>query len=159
MLHIRAAFLEDAADLLNTRISAFKLDEELYGMGPPGFRSIDSILQSINEGRCYTILKDTRIIGGVIISSKGGGHYRLNGIWINPQYQNNGFGSQVITFIENELKDKKSIFLNTPHKSYRNHHFYEKIGFKKIGEDREAVDSCDDYKRDFYLFLYQKNYD
>lgn len=41
--------------------------------------------------------------------------------------------------------------LHTPYKNYRNHHFYEKMGYKKIGETVPKVD-----KVGFYLFEYEK---
>lgn len=36
-------------------------------------------------------------------------------------------------------------------KNYRNHHFYEKMGYRKIGETEPKMD-----KGGFYLFEYEK---
>lgn len=41
--------------------------------------------------------------------------------------------------------------LHTPYKNFRNHHFYEKMGYKKIGETQPKED-----KNGFYLFEYEK---
>jgi hypothetical protein len=37
MIQFKLATLGDAESILSSRISAFKEDEELYGMGPPGY--------------------------------------------------------------------------------------------------------------------------
>lgn len=52
--------------------------------------------------------------------------------------------------IEEKYPDAKSWFLDTPYLSFRNHHLYEKMGYKKIGEE------IPDKESNFKLFLYEK---
>jgi hypothetical protein len=49
--------------------------------------------------------------------------------------------------------DARKWSLDTPYKSYRNHYFYEKHGYVKVGETQPEKEN------EFYLFLYEKNID
>lgn len=51
---------------------------------------------------------------------------------VSKEYQNQGIGAKAISFLENEFPDAKCWRLYTPYKNYRNHHFYEKMGYKKL---------------------------
>jgi len=99
----------------------------------------------------YKILVEDNIIGGVIISDMGGGHYELSRIFIAPDFQNKGIGTQAIQFIEKAFPAAKRWTLDTPCWAYRNQHFYEKMGYVKVGE------AAPDKHRWFSLFLYEKN--
>ncbi|MCL9777185.1 hypothetical protein [Vibrio methylphosphonaticus] len=52
--------------------------------------------------------------------------------------------------IENEYSHVPVWNLVTPYKAYRNHHFYEKLGYRKVGEVQPNPDN------DFKVFEYQK---
>ena len=62
-----------------------------------------------------------------------------------------GIGTNAMKFLEMEFPDAKKWTLETPHLSYRNHHFYEKMGFTKVGETEP-----DPKNNGFYLYLYEK---
>lgn len=81
----------------------------------------------------------------------GDGLYWLGGIYIEKASQNKGIGAKAISFIEGEFSQAKRWRLHTPYKNYRNHHFYEKMGYRKIGETTPKED-----KGGFYLFEYEK---
>lgn len=55
-------------------------------------------------------------------------------LFINPACASKGIGSMVWKDIEKEYNEAKIWILETPDYSKRNHHFYEKCGFEKIGE-------------------------
>jgi len=86
-------------------------------------------------GEYYKILDDYRIIGGIIAFDKGKGHYNLGRIFIHPDYQNKGIGAQAIEFIENTLPQATRWTLGTPRWNKRTQHFYQKMGYVKIGAD------------------------
>jgi len=46
-------------------------------------------------------------------------------------------------FIEKEAEfaNAKSWFLETPHRSFKNHYFYEKLGYVKTGQIEEINDN------------------
>ncbi|MFJ6210225.1 GNAT family N-acetyltransferase [Lysinibacillus sp. NPDC092081] len=55
-------------------------------------------------------------------------------MFISKKYQNKGLGSQIMKLVEGEFPLAVEWVLDTPHLNSRNHHFYEKIGYKKIGQ-------------------------
>ena len=83
----------------------------------------------------FKFVKEGKIIGGIGIYDKGDLHYRIGSLsYLDLDYQNQGIGSLAMNFIEKEFAYVLKWTLETPYKSYINHHFYEKFGLKKIGE-------------------------
>lgn len=64
-------------------------------------------------------------------------------------YQNKKIGSMLMKHLDEVFPDAKLWHLNTPYKSYRNHHFYEKYGYVKVGETEPEKDG-------FCLFQYER---
>ncbi|TWT00115.1 N-acetyltransferase [Planomicrobium sp. CPCC 101079] len=60
--------------------------------------------------------------------------YRLNRIFLSNKYQNQGLGSKIMQLIEKEFPAAVEWNLDTPHLNNRNHHFYEKLGYQKVGQ-------------------------
>ena len=85
----------------------------------------------------------------MIIFNLGGGRYRLGAIFIDTEHQNKGIGTKAIEFLEKIHKDAEVWELDTPYKNYRDQHFYEKLGYKKVAETVAE-------KNGFYLFIYEK---
>lgn len=141
----------DANILFDIALRAFDDDYKLYGCIPPGIDSIDWHLEKIRDGLYYKIILDGKIIGGFKLFNCGKKHFQLGAIYIDPEFHNKGIGTQTIEFIEKTYFSVKKWTLDTPYKNYRNHHFYEKMGYKKTGEFKP------DPKEDFCLFLYEKN--
>ena len=154
---ITIASLSDLDDLIRTEKDAFSDDERTYGTGPYGSNPEKELTREINECQCYKITVTDKTIGGAFIRNNGDGEYRLKRIWIQEKDQGKGLGTGILKRIENMLIDKKKLSLDTPYKSYRNHHFYEKNGFikafeRKLDNNQEVVDP------DFTLFEYEKRY-
>ena len=70
--------------------------------------------------------------------------------YISPEYQNKKIGTGVMALIEKKYKKIKKWWLFTPYKEFRNHYFYEKIGYKKVGESQPIENNA------FTLFRYEK---
>lgn len=80
--------------------------------------------------------------GVLLISHTGREHARIDWFYIDPEFQNRGIGGKVITIIE-EMYPMVNIWtLDTIQKSIRNHYFYEKNGYEKIGETEEERYYC-----------------
>lgn len=141
----------DAADLVKMQIVAFHDDARLYPdeeeSGPPGYDSVDVMLEKIGEAEVYKIVSDGRIIGGIILYDHGQGEMHLDVINIDPAYHNRGIGTQAMHFIEG-AHPAKNWTLHTPGYAIRNQHFYEKLGYVKTEEV---------YDGDFLLFAYEKH--
>ena len=56
-------------------------------------------------------------------------------IIINGEYQNKGLGSALMALLEANYPLARSFSLDTPHLNIRNHHFYEKLGYKVAGDE------------------------
>ena len=89
------------------------------------------------------------IIGDIQIKENPENKYYLRVISILKRYQGFGIGQKSIKFIENEFINAEEWSLITPYKSLRNHHFYEKMGYIKVGEYRHSPV--------LIMFKYQKN--
>ena len=101
----------------------------------PGFNSIDMQKYHTWDNKYYKIIYHEDIIGVTLISYTGREHGRIDRLYILPKYQDMGLGSNILKVIE-ELFPKVNIWsLDTIEESSRNHHFYEKNGYKLIGKD------------------------
>ena len=127
----------DAETLVKVQIAAFHDDARMYpGVelgGPPGYDSVDVMLRKIGEAEVYKIVADSQIVGGIILYDEGHGHFHLDVLDIDPAYHNRGIGTQAMHFIEQTYPATKWT-LNTPGYAIRNQHFYEKLGYVKVGE-------------------------
>lgn len=151
MLEFIRATVADLNEFMEAKINAFSDDVEQYGFGPTGYDDYEKEKKNIEHYPTYKIVLDKQIIGGITCGDLGDGLFWLGGIYIDKQHQNRGIGAKAITFLENEFPQAKRWKLHTPYKNYRNHHFYEKMGYKKVGETPPKAD-----KGGFYLFVYEK---
>jgi len=138
MIRIRKATPKDAQELATASQKAFDNDVN-YGApgpgGPPGYKSDRWQSRMMHVGSYYTILDDLRIIGGLIVFDQGAGEFELGRIFLHPEYQNKGIGTQVIAFMEAAFPQAKTWHLGTPLWAKRNQHFYEKCGYERVGLD------------------------
>lgn len=133
---IERATAADAETLVRIQIAAFHHDAEIYpGVeigGPPGYDSVAKMLEKIQQDECYKIMDMERCIGGLVVFVMGEEHYHLDVIFLDPAYHHRGIGTQAIQFIE-AMYPANLWTLDTPQWAVRNHHFYEKLGYAKVG--------------------------
>jgi|SRR5690554_1858300 len=142
MLRFERARMVDAREL--TRISWLSFEHDInYGApgvgGPPGYKSVRWQNMMIQRAKYYKILLNDKIIGGFIVFPKDSGAYELGRIFIDPACQNQGVGTKALQYMEELFSEAKKWRLGTPQWNRRNHHFYEKIGYTKVGEDRDEA--------------------
>jgi GNAT superfamily N-acetyltransferase len=130
----------DTEALVKVQIRAFHDDARIYpGVeigGPPGYDSVEHTRHKIEQTDFYKIEVNEEIIGGIVVFDQGGGHFHLDLLYLDPDYHNQGIGSQAMQFIELTYAASKWS-LDTPLWAVRNHHFYEKFGYIKVGEVQE----------------------
>lgn len=68
-----------------------------------------------------------------------GNPYQLRGMATDPSYQSQGFGESILQFAMAELKLKKGADLLWCNARLRALHFYEKLGFRALGELFEVI--------------------
>jgi len=146
MLRFEKARPEDAVTLASISGRAFD-DDIHFGApgkgGPPGYKSDIWQIRMMARGHYYKInLVDTSelIIGGFIVFQNSYGDCELGRIFIDPEYQNQGFGTQTMAFMESVFPEARRWTLGTPLWNLRTQHFYEKVGYVRIGtEGRDGV--------------------
>ncbi|MFX1251433.1 MAG: GNAT family N-acetyltransferase [Promethearchaeota archaeon] len=148
---------DDIPELTKVMTRAFDDDSQKHlgkaKGGPPGYDNGDFFrkwLLPYKESIGYKILANDKVIGGFIVWVFEHGKNSLGTIFIDPDYQDQGIGTQAMQFIFDSYADSKRWTLGTPSWATKNHHFYEKNGFKKIRE--ETVDDLDEG----VSFIYQK---
>jgi RimJ/RimL family protein N-acetyltransferase len=131
--------MEDAKSLRDSQVKTFKDDNKNKSEGkamgfPPGCDSIKWNSDRILENEVYKITCDGMLVGGFIIFTYGKNKKEIGRVWIEPEYQNKGIGKKAFDILFKTVQSKTEWKLETPDWAVRNHHFYEKVGFKKIGE-------------------------
>ncbi|MEK4008893.1 GNAT family N-acetyltransferase [Paenibacillus sp. FSL H3-0333] len=154
MLTFELARPQDAAMLANVQKRTFDDDARRYQDkeedGPPGYDSVPWQAEQMQQGHYYKLLKDGGIVGGMIIfPSPTEEECHLGRIFIDPLYQNQGFGHEALHFLLAKYPRATRWTLDTPSWAVRNHHFYEKHGFVRTGEiyDAESSQSIWEYER------------
>jgi RimJ/RimL family protein N-acetyltransferase len=153
MIRFEKARQEDARTLALVCGRAFDNDIH-YGApgrgGPPGYKSDVWQIRMMSRGHYYKIIlaedsdqglvRRDRIIGGFFVFQNSFGDCELGRIFIDPEYQNQGIGTQAMAFMEAAFPDAQRWTLGTPRWNLRTQHFYEKAGYVRIGtEGRDGV--------------------
>jgi ribosomal protein S18 acetylase RimI-like enzyme len=135
-LKIEKTKINEVHELLAIQKKAFRPDLKKYKdyKTNPASEEVDFLIYRINHSMHYTIFIDGTIAGGICIIKRSDTHFRLFRIFISPEYQNKGLGSNIISKMESTFPKVKTWSLNTPKDNRRNRHFYEKLGYKKNGE-------------------------
>lgn len=134
----KKADIEDAQRLLEVQKMSFYDDYIEYGECPGYEHSLEDMENIIKTTIAYKIIHNNVIIGDIVVRKRENNNYYLGGICIIPEYQNFGIGKKAIIYIEQENPDAVCWELETPFDRYRNHHFYKKMGYKKVDEYRHS---------------------
>jgi ribosomal protein S18 acetylase RimI-like enzyme len=124
-------------------VSKLAFDNDIhYGApgpgGPPGYDSPEWQRRAMQFGEYYKIVEGNRIIGGIIVLRMGVREYEVGRIHIEPEFQNQGIGTQAFQFLWEAYPLAKRWTLGTPAWNQRTQHFYRKVGFVEIGRDRDG---------------------
>lgn len=100
----------------------------------------------------YKVLKADILIGGVNVLINDSNENYLGNIFIDPLYQDRGFGAIIWNYIEQKYPKTKKWRTETPGFSKRNHNFYiHKCGFKLV-----RIDNPNDKFIETYIFEKEK---
>ena len=91
------------------------------------------------KGRFWIALRNKHVIGIVAIQDLGNNKAKLNRMFVEYKYHGGGLGQKLLDVAINFAKNEefKELILNTYLTMKRAHNFYNKNGFKRIGEDKE----------------------
>ncbi len=138
MIQFQKARAADAATLAQCSKRAFHSDIHCGAPsigGPPGYDAAQWQKKMMRFGDYYKIVIDKQIVGGIIVFRKKAREYELGRIFVDPDFQNQGLGTQAFEFLWQEYPLAKRWTLGTPAWNVRTRHFYKKVGFVEIGED------------------------
>jgi len=84
----------------------------------------------------YKIIYEEKLVGAIYVhESPDPYHMKLHGIYVEPEYQDKGIGRSAIEYVEAAHNQAVTWVLETPHDLKRNHHLYEKLGYRRTGEE------------------------
>ena len=166
------ATIDDIVQLTRIMTKAFdddaiKFKGDPNGGGPPGYDDGSFLMKwgfhgyaQCPPGHLYKIILETlkgyESIGAFVVflgCDVGKPGYNILGtIFVSPEWQNQGVGSQAMQYIFSIFPAKRWE-LGTPEWATRNHHFYEKHGFVKI---KEVLDSELDEENCAYSYIYER---
>lgn len=133
-VEITKASFEDLKAILLLQKQAFVSEADIYDdfdISPPLLQTLEELTKEFSES---IILK--ALLGDDIVGSVRGFQVDetvfIKRLIINPHYQNQGIGTNLMKSIEDSFKDNKRYELFTGHKSNRNLHLYKKIGYKEF---------------------------
>lgn len=146
MIKLKKALLSDANELYDLQVSSFKALLEKYQDYDisPAAEKIEKTIRRLNEENSdyYFICLDNKNIGGIRIK-----HFetlcQLKQTYILPKYQNNGYAKQAIILAESLYKNATKWELDTIKQEEKLCYLYEKMGYKKTGEEQPVKDGMD----------------
>lgn len=152
-LRLAAAAEDDVEALTALHAAAFAEDVRMYGQGPDGVGDAAWHRARLADHTYLALRLGSRPIGGMLVEQQGGGQAFLHAFFIDPAEHGRGYGQRALRLLEQRLPQVRRWRLYTPHRSFRNHHLYEKAGYRKIGELRPEHP---DLAPDFHLFEYER---
>jgi len=133
-VEITNASFEDLKTILVLQKQAFLSEADIYNdfdISPPLLQTLEELTKEFSES---IILK--AVLGDFIVGSVRGFQVDetvfIKRLIVNPNYQNQGIGTKLMKSIEDSFKNNKRYELFTGHKSKRNLHLYQKIGYKEF---------------------------
>jgi GNAT superfamily N-acetyltransferase len=100
--------------------------------GPQGYDSASYYTRSLRFLGCYTILLGEDIVGGTMVNVSGV-HAIVERIFIDPNHQREGIGSEAMRQLMAQYPDVSLWTLGAPEWNTRTPPFFEGLGFKQIG--------------------------
>ena len=141
MVRFEKARLADAKVLAEISKRAFDHDVH-YGApgpgGPPGYDSPAWQAKVMRFGDYYKILEGKRIVGGMVVMRRAAREYEVGRIFIEPEHQDLGIGTEAFEFLWEKYSLAKRWTLDTPAWNQRTRHFYEKVGFVEVAKDSDG---------------------
>jgi GNAT superfamily N-acetyltransferase len=138
MMQFKKARPSDADALAGVSERAFHNDIH-YGApgigGPPGYNAAAWQAKMMRVGEYYKIVLQGQIVGGFIVLRQRTREYELGRIFVEPDFQNQGLGTQAFEFLYKTYPLAKLWTLGTPAWNERTRHFYKKVGFVEVGDD------------------------
>ena len=129
-MKIERATVLDAEGILALQKRAFRQEAELYGDYDiePLTVTLEETRQEFKEALVLKITGNGKIIGSVRANMNNGVCF-VRKLIVDPEFQNRGYGAELMKAIQGECRGCSRFELFTGYKSKNNIHLYEKLGF------------------------------
>lgn len=151
MICLIEATVENQEKITEIMTASFNYDTSCYfgeGVtdGPPGYSdgSLAARILTEEKSQTWLIVYQEEIVGCLSINHE---NWEVKYFCLLPEFINQGIGTKTWEKIDEKLGERPW-FLETPAYSIRNHHFYEKLDFAKVGEK--------EYENGGQSYLYEK---
>jgi ribosomal protein S18 acetylase RimI-like enzyme len=134
---ITQATADDAAEILDLQKLAYQSEAAIYqdyGI-PPLTQTLAEIKAELLRRHFLKAVAAWRIVGSVRASIERGTCY-IGRLIIDPTYQNQGLGTKLMAEIEACFLDAQRYELFTGHRSVRNLHLYQKLGYRPVRSEK-----------------------
>ncbi len=130
---ILEAELKDLEEILALQKIAYKSEAEIHDdySIPPLHQTMDEIRDELQSQIFLKVIKENKIIGSVRAYEKDGTCF-IGKLIVEPEYQNAGIGTRLMTEIEKRFEHVRRFELFTGYKSKKNLYLYSKIGYKEF---------------------------
>lgn len=136
-IYLKSVKHEEVNRLQEIMEASFNYDTEIYfgkgeKSGPTGYDDGSLAKKIMMDKLIQTrfIMRGEKVVGFISWERQ---KCIINYFCISPEYINQGIGTRAWQLFE-EMYQESDWLVETPSYSKRNHFFYEKLGFKKIGE-------------------------
>ncbi len=128
---IEQAEISDAEEILSLQKLAYKSDAEIYKDFniAPLIQTLDEIKREFENQVFLKAVIKGKIIGSVRAFAKENSCY-IGRLIVHPDFQNQGIGTKLINEIEGVFNLSRRFEIFTGHKSEKNIHIYQKLGYK-----------------------------
>jgi ribosomal protein S18 acetylase RimI-like enzyme len=147
---IRRAKIEEIPEILElTNACAQHMTEGGIFQWNEHYPSRRAFVKDISRNELYILEEERKIIGVIAITTlidqeylpvqwltETGKNLYIHRLAVHPDFQSRGYAQKLMSFAEKQAREKKyiSVRLDTFSKNYRNQIFYEKRGYKKLGD-------------------------
>jgi ribosomal protein S18 acetylase RimI-like enzyme len=128
---IERATVSDAGEILSLQKLAYRSEAEIYDdfSIPPLLQSLEEIKKDFESQIFLKATVNGKIRGSVRAFAKEGTCY-IGRLIVHPEFQDRGLGTKLMNRIEENFKDVKRFELFTGHRSEKNLHLYQKLGYR-----------------------------
>ncbi len=137
MVQIERATVSDAEELLALQKLAYRSEAEIYDdfKIPPLVQTMEQMEADFEKQICLKAVVDGKIVGSVRAFAGEGTCY-IGRLLVHPEFQNRGIGTELMARIEEVFRESKRFELFTGHRSEKNLHLYEKLGYRTFKTER-----------------------
>ena len=138
---LKRAQLSDAEVMHMMQVTAFlPLLEKYHDTAiNPACETVERVREKIAHSRCYFILEDGQAVGGirVVQGPTTGGSKVISPLFVLAGYRGRGVAQRAVKLVES-FHGADGWKLNTILEEPGNCHLYEKLGYRRTGEQRRV---------------------